>query len=70
MSNIQILFERRPVPSENDASTIIGTSFESTIIVDGIPHHSARFYGTDEQINERERTIAEQIRSAVVEIVK
>jgi hypothetical protein len=70
MSNVQILFERRPVPSEKDASTIIGKSFEYVIIVNGIPHRSVCFYGTDDQINERERTIAEQIRNAEVEIVK
>jgi hypothetical protein len=70
MKNVQILFERRQVLSEKDASEVIGTSFESVIIVDGIPHRAARFYGTDEQIKERERSIAEQIRSAEVDIVK
>jgi hypothetical protein len=70
MKNVQILFERRPVLSEKDASTIIGTSFESVIIVDGIPHRASRFYGTDEQIDAREHSIADQIRNAEVEIIR
>lgn len=70
MSNVQILFERRPVYDKKDASYIVGMSFESVIVVDGVAHRSARFHGTDEQIDAREKSIAEQIRNAKVEIVR
>ena len=70
MSNVQILFERRPVYDKKDASNVIGMSFESVIVVAGTPHHSSRFYGTDDQIDAREKSIAAEIRNAEIKIIK
>jgi hypothetical protein len=56
-------------PKCEDLGKIVGHKYQTCIIVDGVPHYSASFFGNDEYVDSRVRGMQESIRLAKVEVI-
>ena len=54
----------------DDHGAVVGNKYVITLVVDGIPFHTASFFGDDETVRGRAERVREKIREAEIKVVE